>query len=73
MKTRRQFTREFKLEAVKLDRARETENPQNRLSEGTHGEWLDIRAQSAASGADPEMATVGTIDGAANARGKGDG
>jgi hypothetical protein len=34
----------------------------NELFEAKHGERLDFGAKSQASGADPAMATVGTID-----------
>ena len=44
-------------------RAQETENRQTELLEHDHGERLDTRAAGTASGADPAMATLGTVDG----------
>jgi hypothetical protein len=43
-------------------RARETESAQSRLLEQQNGARLDTRAASTAGGADPEMATLGTVD-----------
>ena len=43
------------------------ESAKNELLEVNHGKRLDTRTQSAASGADQAMATVGEIDGAAHA------
>jgi len=43
-------------------RTRESETRQTELLEHDHGERLDTRAASTASGADPEMATLGTVD-----------
>jgi len=45
-----------------LARAGESENPQSELLENQHGERLDTGTASTASGADPEMATLGTVD-----------
>lgn len=39
------------------------------LLEVSDGEWVDTRAAGAAIGADPHLATVGAIDGAAHRRG----
>ncbi len=44
-------------------RAQETENRQTELLGRDNGEWLDTRAAGTASGADPAMATLGTVDG----------
>jgi hypothetical protein len=49
-----------------LARARENENPQSRLLEAQHGEWLDTGAASTANVADSDLATVGKIDRATN-------
>ena len=43
-------------------RAQENENPQNKLLEQQHGEWLDAGTAGTASGADPAMATLGESD-----------
>jgi len=48
-------------------RARENENSQNKLMEKKDGERLDTRATGKAGKADPEMATVGEVDGAEDA------
>ena len=48
-------------------RAQETENPQNKLLEQQHGERLDTGAAGTASGADPAMATLGTVNGTKDA------
>ena len=42
--------------------AREIENQQSKLLEAQHGERLDGTAAGAASGADPQLATVGEIN-----------
>jgi hypothetical protein len=44
-------------------RARENQNPKNKLMEQIDGEWLDTRTTGATGKADPAMATVGEIDG----------
>ena len=46
---------------AKASHARETENLQNKLLEARHGERLDTGTAGAASGADPQLATVGKI------------
>jgi hypothetical protein len=46
-------------------RARDSVPPPDKLLEGIDGQRLDSRATSAASGADPHLATVGTIHRAA--------
>lgn len=47
---------------------------QNRLLEDVQdAQWLDPRAAPAASAGDPEMATVGAVDGASHQRGQGKG
>lgn len=43
-------------------RAREIESAQSRLLEAQHGERLDSETEGTASGADPQLATVGKID-----------
>jgi hypothetical protein len=48
--------------AHELSRTRESEKRQTELLEHDHGERLDTRAASTASGADPAMATLGTVD-----------
>jgi len=45
-----------------------TENPPNKLLEQQRNEWMDARASSAAINADPAMAPVGAVDGAADGR-----
>lgn len=47
-------------------RAREIENPQNELLEAQPDERLDIGTSGPAIGADPQLATVGTVNGAEN-------
>ena len=47
-------------------RTREIQNPPNKLLEEAPDERMDTRATSAAVGADPIMAPLGTIDGAAH-------
>ncbi len=47
-------------------RVRENQNPQNELLEQNDGERLDTRTTGTASGTNPEMATVGEIDGTNN-------
>jgi hypothetical protein len=47
-------------------RAREVENRPNELLEANDGERMDSGATGAASGADPAMAALGTLDRAAN-------
>ena len=47
-------------------RTGENQNPQNKLMEHKNGEWLDPGATGTTSGADPEMATVGEVDGTKN-------
>lgn len=47
-------------------RARESENPPNKLLEQQHGERLDPGTAQAAVGADPSLATVGEINRTAN-------
>jgi len=47
-------------------RARENENQQDKLLEKDNGEWMDARTAGAAVGINPEMATVGEINGAEN-------
>jgi len=44
--------------------AREIENPQSKLLEEQHGEWLDTVTACAAVGANPAMATLGEVNGA---------
>jgi hypothetical protein len=51
--------------------ARETENPPSKLLEAQDGQRLDARTTSAAGGADPQLETVGAVDGAEDDRGKG--
>ena len=48
-------------------RERENQNPKNELMEKKDGERLDTRATGKAGKADPEMATVGEVDGAEDA------
>jgi hypothetical protein len=43
--------------------AREIQSEQNKLLEQTNGERLDIGAASSAGGADPQLETMGAIDG----------
>lgn len=50
-----------------VSRAREIENPPNKLLEATHGERLDFGTQGTASNADPAMAAMGEIHRAKNA------
>jgi hypothetical protein len=50
-------------------RAWESQKPPNKLLEQADGERLDVGAPATASGADKELATVGTIDGTANGSG----
>jgi hypothetical protein len=49
--------------------ARENEKPQNKLLEARNGERLDFGAPGAAVGADPQLATVGSGNGAEVRRG----
>ena len=50
-------------------RVRETESTQSKLLEAQHGQRLDTRAPSTASGANQELAAVGTINGTEDNRG----
>lgn len=43
----------------------------NELLEQQHEQWLDTRAESAAGLSDPHLATVGALNGASHANGKG--
>jgi len=52
-------------------RVREIESQQSRLLEAQHGERLDIRAEGAAGKADQQVAAVGKINRATNAKRKG--
>lgn len=52
-------------------RAREHETAPNKLLESDNGERLDTRTTSTPSRADPQLATVGPIDGPANPGGQG--
>lgn len=54
---------------AEASRARESENPPNKLLEQQHGERLDGGASQATIGADSSVETVGKINGAANFRG----
>jgi hypothetical protein len=47
-------------------RARESQNPPNKLLEQQHGQRLDPGTAQAAVGADPPMATVGEVHGTTN-------
>jgi hypothetical protein len=47
---------------ISLSGARENEIPPNKLLEAQHGERLDARTASTASGANQAMETVGTVD-----------
>jgi hypothetical protein len=49
--------------------AREIEKEQSRLLEAHHEERLDTAAAGATVGADPQLATLGEIHGAEDARG----
>jgi hypothetical protein len=51
--------------------AQEIQTQPTELLEHQHGEWMDTGATGAASSADPIMATVGGIHGAANSEGQG--
>jgi hypothetical protein len=51
--------------AAEASRARETEIQPNKLLERVDGERLDSGASATAVGTDPQLATVGTINGAA--------
>jgi hypothetical protein len=44
-------------------RAREIESTQSKLLEGQHGKRLDTGTAGTASGADPQLATLGKVDG----------
>ena len=44
-------------------RTRESETRQTELLEHHHGDWLDTGTASTASGPDPEVETLGTVDG----------
>ena len=50
-------------------RAREAENPQNKLLEAQNGERLDFGAPGAAGGADSQMETLGAVHRPQDARG----
>jgi hypothetical protein len=50
--------------AAPASRARESENPPNKVLEHQHAERLDFGTASAAIGSDPAMATLETFDGA---------
>jgi hypothetical protein len=52
---------------VVASRARESENPPNKLLEQQHGERLEPGTVQAAGGADQALATVGEVNGTANA------
>jgi hypothetical protein len=49
-------------------RVREIKSPQTKLLEAEHGERLDSRTTAATSGANQELAAVGTIDGTEDGR-----
>jgi hypothetical protein len=59
------------MSAESATRAREIENPQNRLLEQSNGERLDFAAPSAAGGLNSSMETVGAFDGAEDERREG--
>jgi hypothetical protein len=54
--------------AEEASRARESQNPPNKLLEQHHGERLDPGKAQATGGADPALATVGEVNGATNTR-----
>jgi hypothetical protein len=54
-------------------RVPESEVGQSKLMEAAHGQRLDTGAKGARGGADPQMATLGTVDRPENRRGQGKG
>ena len=48
---------------AEASRARESENPPNKLLEQQHGEWLDSGTVQAAGSGDTSLETVGALDG----------
>jgi len=54
-------------------RAGRKRQPNRLLEDLQDAQWVDTRAAPAASACDPEMATVGAVDGASNQRGQGKG